>query len=58
MCGMEKSAEIPAAALRFAALAVIGSIETSSKRQRTLEGVACSGDLLTGHWFWSAVLST
>jgi hypothetical protein len=54
---MDKAPEIPAEALRFASPARFSADDMpDGKKRRKVEGVAYSGDLLTGHWYWSAVI--
>lgn len=55
--GMDKLPEIPAEALRFASAATFATTTgDDGKKRRKVEGVAYSGNLLTGHWYWSAVI--
>lgn len=55
--GMDKLPEIPAEALRFASCATFATTTgDDGKKRRKVEGVAYSGDLLTGHWYWAAVI--
>lgn len=54
---METNREIPVEALRFAAPAHFSVDEMpDGKKRRKAAGVAYSGDLLSGHWYWGNVI--
>lgn len=54
---MDNTREIPAEALRFASPATFSVDEMpDGKKRRKAAGVAYSGDLLSGHWYWGNVI--
>lgn len=54
---METTREIPAEALRFASPAHFEAYDDKDgKKRRKAAGVAYSGDLLSGHWYWGNVI--